>query len=211
MSEEWKLARRGRLTASSRARSIAGPRAKQNWPKLKDKLLWEMSDGWEWQEASLAALDWGNEHERRALSMIEFQIDGDLEEPGFLLHPNRPYAGGTPDGLIRGLAGTTAVQVKCPHDPDIHLKTLLAKKLANKQYWFQLQWEGWITDADALLFASFDPRQRRTERQLALVPIPVDWDVRHTFEQRCDEFHAFMDGHLPKATPVGIDSLATML
>jgi hypothetical protein len=213
MSDEWKLARRGRLTASSRARSIAGPRAVQNFPKLRDKILHELSPKYEWTETVLQATEWGNEHERTALDRMEEALELDPSqvcEPGFMLHPERPYAGGTPDALIYR-DKVISVQVKCPWDRTIHERTLFTRKLSDPVYWYQIQWEGWLTNADELLFVSFDPRQRRRERQLVLIDIPVDHAIRQTFNERCDQFHAFVDGRVAISRPVGLDSLASQL
>jgi len=221
LSDEWWLARRGRLTASSRARSIAGPRAVGNFPKLKEKVLAELSPDYVRQEqGQFAATDWGNENERRALSTLELRLgldDGESYEPGFLLHPDRPYAGGTPDLIIGppmdviSTIPIIAVQVKCPYDATIHQHNLRTGKISakQKQYWYQLQWEGWITGADQLLFVSFDPRQKRAEQQLALIDLPVDHAMRKIFSSRCDEFHAYMDNRVASSRPADIDSLAS--
>lgn len=228
MSDEWKLARRGRLTASSRARSIAGVRAVHNFPKLRDKILDELKPGYKWTEQQFAATEWGNRWERPALSNLEFHLGLDdvaSYEPGFLLHPDRPYVGATPDLLIReAVPGwddrdpyvcrpiarelRTAVQVKCPYDQSVHSQTFHTRKIADKCYWYQLQWEGWVTNADKLVFCSYDPRQKRPDRQLAVLDIPVDHEMRKTFERRCDEFLAFMEGRATTSRPVGLDSLA---
>jgi hypothetical protein len=210
MSDEWKLARRGRLTASSRARSIAGPRAVGNFPKLKEKILAELSPKYEWVEQQFAATEWGNRYERDALDRMEEALglsSGETCEPGFLLHPKRPYAGGTPDALIYR-DKVKAAQVKCPHDEDIHERTLLTRKISDPVYVYQIQWEGWLVNADELLFVSFDPRQKRRERQLAMIDIPVDHGLRKIFDDRCDLFLAFMEGRVATSRPVGIDSLA---
>lgn len=219
MSDEWKLARRGRLTASSRARSIAGVRAVHNFPKLRDKILDELKPGYKWTEQQFAATEWGNRWERPALSNLEFHLGLDdvaSHEPGFLLHPRRAYVGATPDLLIeqREIRGgelcvdLTAVQVKCPYDQSVHSQTFHTRKIADKCYWYQLQWEGWVTNADKLVFCSYDPRQKRPDRQLAVLDIPVDHEMRKTFERRCDEFLAFMEGRATTSRPVGLDSLA---
>lgn len=219
MSDEWKLARRGRLTASSRARSIAGPRAVGNFPKLRDKILAELRPDYKWTEQSFAATDWGNDHERQALSLLELELGLDADqsyEPGFLLHPERPYVGCTPDLMIRNRHRAqrrglhyTAVQVKCPHDEDIHKSTLHKKKIGADVYRYQIQWEGWCTNADELLFVSFDPRQRRLDRRLVILDVPVDDKLRKIFESRCDQFLDFMEGRVATSRPVGIDSLAS--
>lgn len=230
LSDEWWQARRGRLTASSRARSIAGPRAVGNFPKLKEKILAELRPDYvRPEQGNFAATEWGNKHERSALSNLELALGLDPDEsfePGFMLHPSRPYVGCTPDLLIdrmsedRGLLipaiakparrrHRTSVQVKCPHDPAIHEKTLLTKKLSNDQYRYQIQWEGWVSDADELLFVSYDPEQKRVERQLALVPIPIDLDLWRIFDERCDQFRDFVEGRVASSRPMDIDSLAS--
>lgn len=211
MSDEWKLARRGRLTASSRARSIAGPRAVGNFPKLKEKILAEMRPDYKWVEQQFAATEWGNEQERAALDRMEEALGLSAEEtcePGFILHPDRPYAGGTPDALIYRDRVTSA-QVKCPYDRAIHEATLLSRKISDPVYSYQIQWEGWLVKAEALLFVSYDPRQKRRDRQLVLIDIPVDLKLRQTFDERCDLFLDFMEDRVAVASPIGIDSLAS--
>jgi hypothetical protein len=211
MSDEWKLARRGRLTASSRARSIAGPRAVGNFPKLKEKILAELRPDYQWVEQQFAATEWGNHYERDALDRMEEALllsSSETCEPGFLLHPKRPYAGGTPDALIYR-DWVTSVQVKCPHDRSIHEQTLVTKTLSDPVYGYQIQWEGWLVNAKELLFVSFDPRQRRRDRQLVMFNVPVDIKLRAIFDQRCDAFLDFMEGRVATSRPVGIDSLAS--
>lgn len=220
MSDEWKQARRGRLTASSRARSIAGPRAVSNFPILRDKILAELRPDYEWIEQQFAATRWGNEHERQALSNLELALgleDIESYEPGFLLHPTRSYAGATPDLLIdeREVRGgelcveTTAVQVKCPHDPEVHKKTWAAKKVLDDQYWYQLQWEAWVTSADRAMFCSYDPRPRRSELQLVHFEVEIDRDLQKIFAERCDLFHGFIEGRVALSRPVDVHSLAS--
>lgn len=219
LSDEWWQARRGRLTASSRARSIAGPRAVGNFPKLKQKILAELSPRYErTEQGQFAATDWGNEHEREALSNLELSLGLDPDqsfEPGFMLHPSRPYVGCTPDLIIDGPTPfwqdgrRTSVQVKCPHDRKIHEKALTTKKLSNDTYWYQIQWEGWVADAGALMFVSYDPRQKRRERQLLMVDIPIDFEMRKIFDQRCDQFRDFVEDRVASSRPLDIDSLAS--
>src|SRR5262245_61718928 len=179
MSEEWKLARRGRLTASSRARSIAGPRAVGNFPKLKEKILAELRPDYVWIEQQFAATEWGNLHERAALSNLELALGLDPREafePGFMLPPSRPYVGCTPELLVdrrevrRGelCIERTSVQVKCPDAPKVHQKTLYTG-VFDDTYRYQIQWEGWVAGADALLFVSYDPRLKRPEQQLVQI------------------------------------------
>jgi hypothetical protein len=210
MTDEWKLARRGRLTASSRARSIAGPRAVGNFPKLKEKILAELRPDYQWVEQQFAATEWGNDYEYEALLRLRTALGMEPDqfwEPGFVLHPDRVYAGGTPDAMFC-TDRLTCVQVKCPHDQAIHKKTRQTRKLSNDTYGYQIQWEGWISGADALMFASYDPRAKREEHQLAYFDVPVDYDLRRIFEERCDQFLDFMEGRVATSRAADIESLA---
>lgn len=212
LTEEWRLARRGRLTASTRPPKVMNRRS---WPTLKRDILAELSPDYRWSEMDLPAMQWGRDHEKAALSNLELMLglDGEFWEPGFMLHPTRPYVGATPDGLIdvRATSGPSAifrttVQVKCPYKTDNHMRTVLSNYIAD-QYWMQVQWEAWVSRAQHILFVSYDPRVS-FRQQLATVPVEVDYDLQKQFATACDAFHEFMDGDLAAAPSSDIDSLA---
>lgn len=203
LSERWIQARRGRLTASSAAypikvygKAIVG---------LRDKLMAQMQDDYEWAELDLPALRWGRDYEKAALASIDLKLGTELVEPGTLFHPEFPFCSATPDGLIDG---HISVQIKCPHKAAIHLETLYGKPL-KPLYANQVQWEAWVSGADQILFASFDPEQPLSTR-LYLREIPVDRELFGLFERHVKKFRNYLEGrgsHHSTVTPIGIPEL----
>lgn len=176
LSDEWFQARRGRITASTRAQIIeeADPKA---WRKLSEELLAEMSPDWRYKHVDNIAMAWGREHEAEALRAIGAEFGCRILEPGLILHPEYDHAGSTPDGY---LYKDTTIQVKCPFSSKNHMKTILDQQMS-AQYYAQVQWEGWTTGRKKIIYASFDPRVPKDMR-LFMISVPWDEDMWKTFE-----------------------------
>jgi len=213
LSDRWKQARRGRLTASGAAHII--PKyTERGIASLVKKLRREMEPGWEWSELDLPQLNWGRDHEKAAIAHIELALGVDMPEPGMLFHPDRPYCSATPDGLIDG---NISVQIKCPHSRNIHLDYFYNRPIlrvgprgGRDKYWFQTQWEAWVSGAEEILFATFDPEQPAATK-LGIVEVPVDHAMYELFEKNCDRFKNFFEGGVStspgKVVPEGIPLL----
>lgn len=174
LSEDWRQARRGRLTASKRAEIIYNRRPAE-WNALMDELNVELSPDYQWTEARGKALDWGRDHEKEALANIMLDHGRDVEDPGLLFHTEHPWIAATPDGIIVEDRKRVSVQVKCPFNPRNHLDTLYSKTI-RPVYFYQVQWEAMVSGADAIEFYSYDPRQPLATR-LVRVDIPVQQKV----------------------------------
>lgn len=191
-SDEWHDARRGRLTASVRASTIYSFGAK-GIKTLRDTVNAELSDGWDRKRLEVEAMEWGTDHEPQALAALAFHLGVFIDEPGLVFHMDLPYVAATPDGLFVDGNKLVSVQAKCPMKPALHLEHVYKTKPLKPQYLRQVQWEAWVTRADRILFASFDPRQPAAT-QLALREIPVDLDMRERFRQNALRFEEIMDG-----------------
>ena len=182
LSEEWRQARRGRLTASSRAILIA-ERNPAMWNRMMHEIDHELSPGYQWVEANAPALAWGRDHEKEAIANIMLNEADELTEPGLIFHPKYPFVAATPDGLIDG---KISVQIKCPYNSKNHLETLYNKTI-RPVYRYQTLWEAWCTGAKQIRFYSYDPRQPM-KTQLVRLDIPVEQKVLDTFEKNAVEF-----------------------
>lgn len=196
---DWYRVRRGRLTASKRA-EIIGEYKPVQICAMMDELNYELSDEWKRKEITNDAMEWGRKHERAALTNLELALGlmDELVEPGFMFHPQRAYVGGTPDALIRYPNKLVAVQVKCPYNPQNHLKVRY-EQCIKVTYWHQVQWEAWISGADEILFVSYDPRQP-VVNQLVMLPIPVHIGMRNQYARNCDAFKKLFEGEQRPAT-----------
>lgn len=201
LTEEWFRARRGRCTASKRAETIAVGRA-AGWKTMLTDVNYELSPRYSRDGFSNEAMQWGNDHENEALANAELELDADIFEPGFLLHPKYSYAGATPDFF---LGSDTTGQIKCPYNSDNHTKYIYGAEL-NSTYHHQVQWEAWCSQRPKIIFISYDPRQPIVTRThvMRLGANPALWDK---FDQRLAEFKKLVDGG---ASPAAVKLVETI-
>lgn len=101
----------------------------------------------------------------------------EVYEVGFIpLGGYEPYAGGSPDGMIRQENGI--IEIKCPWNTEVHQDYLLFDspmqlKEYNLQYYAQIQMNIIVTECSFCDFVSFDPRTV-PEKQLKILRIPRD-------------------------------------
>jgi hypothetical protein len=204
LTEEWFKARRGRITASTRAAIIATGTAKQ-WSALASELEYELSPAWKHEHVDNKAMAWGRDHEAEAISNVAFELGldpDDLVDPGLLLHPDHFYAGGTPDFFI---GSDVSGQIKCPFNPQNHLMYLYDKKLPDK-YRFQVQFEAWVANRPRIVFASYDPRQPLATRTIIL-ELDRDEALWETFERRLLMFKSGFEKGMTEARLVGVNGV----
>lgn len=187
LSEEWRQARRGRLTASGAAYPIKV--FGKGIETLRLKILDALRPEWQWRELSLPQLEWGREYEPAAIARVELDLGAEVVDPGCLFHPELPYCSATPDGIIDG---HISLQIKCPHNPQVHLKTFYGEKL-KPLYYCQVQFEAWVANCDQIIFASFDPKQPAATR-LAIREIEIDLRLQETFDTNARRFKALIEG-----------------
>lgn len=154
-SPEWHKIRCGKVTASRVADVMA--RTAKGWGASRTnyaaELIAERLTGEAAQGFTNAAMQWGTDQEPRARAAYEFYTGQDVTQVGFVVHPQIPQAGASPDGLV-GENGL--VEIKCPNTAT-HIDTLITKSIPGK-YITQMQWQMACTDRDWCDFVSYDPR-----------------------------------------------------
>jgi len=188
----WYNARRGRITASVRAQTVAEWRP-ADLRAMRSEILSELHPEWIREHKTNEAMRWGTAHEAQAIAAVSLRIGAFVEEPGLMFDPDLPYMAATPDGLYEGEIGLVSLQVKCPFNPRRHLDNVYGQGSIKRQYWYQVQFEAMISGAKAILFASYDPRQPEAT-QLKLIDIPVDVDMQRQFRQNAIRFEEIMEG-----------------
>ena len=131
------------------------------------------------EERGTVSTEWGRKWEPAAIAAYELRTGSTVERPGFLIHPEVEYVGGTPDGLVGADGG---LEVKCPEDWGNHLITA-ASRLMPRQYVAQVQAYLWITGRAWWDFVSFDPRC--TVEELVILRIQPDRALHTTMARRC--------------------------
>ena len=180
LTKSWFQARRGRITASTRAQILFEHRT---WYKLGQELAAELQPDWVHVDRDALPMKWGRDHEREALDAVNEKLGVIIEEPGLILHPAYDYAGSTPDGFI---TDQTTVQIKCPFSTKNHMKTVL-DRMMSAQYYCQVEFEGWTSQREKILYGSYDPRVPKDIR-LFLIDVPANKDMWGVFEKNLELF-----------------------
>lgn len=154
-SQEWHQMRCGRVTASRVADIIA--RTKTGWgagrANYAAELIAERLTNCSAPSFSNAAMQWGTDQEPYARAAYAAKQGVEVAEIAFVIHPEIPMAGASPDGLIGDLG---MVELKCPQTAT-HLDTLQSQTVPGK-YVTQMMWQMACTGRQWCDFASFDPR-----------------------------------------------------
>lgn len=160
-SPEWFAARRTRITASRFNEVLNGT------PKAWSRLLSEIQGDRPGFRGN-AATRWGERYESEAIAFFEFQEGLDVDTTGFHVMDEFPEdIGSSPDGLI---GSEYAVEVKCPYNSDVHLKTWKEQKVPAK-YVPQVQGHLLVTGRRFVWFLSYDPRQPIEKRLVKILVI----------------------------------------
>lgn len=171
-SSEWIAARAGCLTASAIADMMA--RTKNGWAASRDnlraKLIAERMTGIPQDTFMNDAMRWGVEHETFARAAYEVRHGVMVDQVGLIMHPDIPYSGASPDGLV---AHDGLVEFKCPNTAT-HIEYLLGEQ-PPKKYQPQMLWQMECTGRQWCDFASFDCRMPE-ELQLFVVRFHRDED-----------------------------------
>ena len=141
------------------------------------------------------AMQWGTFWEEgarnRYMEATGYEV---LDSPFVPLKGHDNFAGGSPDGIVRGFNGI--IEIKSPFNPAVHLKHFLFEKPEdlkeeNLQYYVQCQYnmlcvgKQFDTDIEWCDFISYDPRTSKS-KQLKVLRIPADNDMQKLLLERTE-------------------------
>jgi hypothetical protein len=175
---EWHAARLGKFTASNFGTLMAKPVdrsslfSKSAIAYIREVALQIYLNKSTFRQDTVATR-WGMTKEDEALQEFEKITGFAIKESGFMLHPEFPDVGATPDAIVieKDRSGKLVLaQIKCPFSQKNHLQyskkihdALSLKKYRSAIFW-QIQGEMWVTGASHSYFVSFDPRQTGSKR-----------------------------------------------
>lgn len=154
-SPEWMAQRCGKVTASRIADMLS--KTKTGWgasrTNYRAQLVAERLTGIVADSYTSPAMEWGTATEADARAAYSFYHGVDVEQVGFVTHPEIDMSGASPDGLV-GSDGL--VEIKCPNTAT-HIETLLGGAVPGK-YRLQMLWQMACTGRQWCDFVSYDPR-----------------------------------------------------
>lgn len=203
-SDEWRAARAGRVTGS-RVKDVLAKVKSGEAAARRDyriQIVTEILTGQPAEQGFTSKeMEWGTEQEPYARAAYEVAKDCVVDVVGFVIHPNDPRAGASPDGLVdwdgeNEPEGIT--QFKCPKSAT-HVGYILADEVPS-EYKPQMTWEMEATGAKWCDFVSFDPR---LPDHLQLFVKRFHFDPAYLAEINAEvhAFHRDVDAVLAKLKP----------
>lgn len=185
-SDEWRLARLGRVGASMIADATA--KTKTGWgasrANLAARLVAERLTGNLSESFVNDAMRWGIEKEAEAREFYSFVHGCEVRQIGLVLHATIDDAVASPDGLI---GDDGLVEIKCPQT-STHIDTLLSGE-ADSRYLKQMQWQMACTGRAWVDWVSYDPRMP-DDMRMFVKRVPRDDAMIADLEAQIREFLA---------------------
>ena len=193
-TQEWHEQRMGLLTASRFGHLCQRGRGKDNewgltaWSYIYQCIAEKLGAGFE-REFTPIACQWGNDFEDEAIAAYEKITGNTVERVGFIEYiPD--LCGGSPDGLI---GNDGVLEVKCPHNPLIHIKTLISGIVEDNTYMLQMQGYMMITGRIWCDFVSYDPRVSHEKLRCKIIRVPRNQDTIDMLEDRIGKAGRIID------------------
>jgi len=195
-TEEWHLARLGKVTASRVGDVLAKIKSGESASRknYKMELVVQRLTGQPQESFTNAAMEWGTATEPQARMAYEAHTGLFVEEVGFIDHPTIEGFGCSPDGVIGETLHskhnsvtpmTGLIEIKCPNTAT-HIETVLENKAPSK-YIPQMQCQMAVTGAKWCDFVSFDPRVPE-DLQLLVVRVYRDQEYIDSMEVEVKQF-----------------------
>lgn len=159
----------------------------------------ELLTGERKQQASSFSLEWGINHEERAMKhyIQHYSHPDEVIYYGgksfkYFEHPDISLSGGSPDFVTPHQCG----EIKVPFCTSNHIEALLGAKSPNHNMWLkgynkiyyaQVQWNTKCTKMDSGLFLSYDPRITDMSKCMAILDIEKDEAFISELEFRVNE------------------------
>ena len=185
-TEDWFLARKGKVTASRIADVMAkgrGGAESLTRAKYLDQLVTERLTKVVAEGYTNDAIQRGVELESTARNAYCFHTSNHVDEVGFVGHPSIDNSGASPDGFV-GTDGL--VEIKCPNSLT-HVEYILAGKPPAK-YIPQMAWQLACTGRKWVDFVSYDDRLEDESKHLFIVRYERDDEYIAEMEEAVKKF-----------------------
>jgi len=207
-TQGWLDARRGRITASSRAHKLITGRDSTlslMMDEMAEELKHPASDGF-----SNRYTEHGHAFEGQAIGdydMMRLSFDPIIVNPGMFVHSEFDIASATPDFLE---GDDISGQVKCPYMAKNHLNLLhFGCRMVSDKYYTQVQFEAFVTARKRIVFVSYHPDVPATN-QLYHEEVPLDNEMQDKFYRKLTEINHMLvndERFEEKKNTVGIDGI----
>lgn len=198
-TDEWWLARRGRITASRMHTVMDG--GHKAWRTLGDLLVAErlmesmppVEDN-AWKGSAIAH---GVEYEPIARTNAELALDADFDLCGFIPHPVYDFIGASPDAKYCGFP----VEIKCPIKLENHMEVYRSQQLPGRHL-AQVQCQIACCGSPGGFFVSYHPYPPHWKMRCIILEVPRQQVYIDTMVERCERFKAHVLDRQPIVRPI---------
>lgn len=177
-SDDWKINRIGKITASRIKDLSAKPQKGKALNALLTQLLAERLTGEPTETFISREMQWGIDNEPNAIASYENETGVFVVGCGLIDHPTIAMSGASPDGLV---GNDGLIEIKCP-STTTHINTLLTGEVPS-EYIPQMMWQMACTGRKWCDFVSFDPRMP-INLQLKIIRVERDDEAIFELEQQ---------------------------
>ena len=185
-TEDWFLARKGKVTASRISDVMAkgrGGAESLTRQKYIDQLVTERLTKVVAEGYTNEAIQRGVELEATARAAYCFAKDCHVDEIGFVEHPSIDNSGASPDGLVQDIG---LVEIKCPNSLT-HVEYIMAGKPPAK-YIPQMAFQMACTGRKWVDFVSYDDRLEDESKHIFIVRYERDDEYIAELEEAVKKF-----------------------
>lgn len=166
-TEDWLQDRCGKFTASEFWALVMKTKSNKYYSerdKIIKRVAFERITGRVGKEQfSSLATSHGKDLEPFNIAVYELQTGEQVFKTGFIKHPQYPFAGASPDGLVGETGG---IEAKCPRDHTIHIDRLIDGMPP------EMRWQCiggiWVTNREWWDWTSYDPDMDAANPKLGL-------------------------------------------
>ncbi len=193
-SEAWYRARAGRITGSRFARAMASKHS-DTYRDLVDELTQERRTGRALDGGYInAAMQWGMDHEDTARRWYSRNHGCQVDQIGFVVHPEYDFVGVSPDGLV---AHDGLIEIKCPQAKGF--RQVMDSRQMPTRYRWQVQGQLWVCERRWLDFVCFYPPGRGIA--IRIHRSTEDFDA---LADRCVEINREVERRIGQRRPVAV-------
>ena len=164
---EWHARRAGKFTGSRFVDVMARNKRTGEPLKAYHDLIWQLVVERMTQQQDEGvdsySMRWGKDLEGFARQEYELTTGHTVEQVDFVDHPEYPFVGCSPDGLVSTDGGT---EFKCPKDSAIHLQRFIDGM--GEEFAPQVQGCLWVTGRQWWDWTTYDPRMPESHRLLII-------------------------------------------
>lgn len=191
-TDEWWLARRGKITGSKVRRVLTGTPAR-GWQSLAKQLATEMRQDTMPEDISTYAMDRGEKMEPHTLANAALDYGFKIVPCGYKAHPTIPYLGASSDFLVRiGRSRTRFIngEAKSPLVLARHMRVVMNRQLP-EEYEPQVQLEMECHGAEVTYFISHHPEAPDWRFRTVKIEVPRNQRYIDYMLEQCDKFWKF--------------------